>query len=62
MADDDGGGGYTRAEMIAGAVGALLFAVLLAMAIDNATGGRIFKPRKRPCGCGDDEPAAGDDG
>lgn len=47
---------YTRGERVAGIFGALLFAGLLLIAIDLATGGKVFR---RGCGC--PEGASGDD-
>lgn len=56
MADDDPG--YTRGERAAGIVGALLFLGLLIIAVDLASGGKVF--RRGGCGCGESEGAAGD--
>lgn len=55
MADEDTG--YTRGERAAGIFGALLFAGLLLIAVDLATGGRVFR---RGCGCPDEGPADGE--
>jgi hypothetical protein len=52
--------GYTRGEKIAGIVGAILFLGLALLAVDLATGGRVFSPRRKPCGCGESEAAGGD--
>lgn len=54
-------GGYTRGEKIAGIVGLILFLGLAAVALDLATGGRVFSPRKKPCGCGEKNEVTGDD-
>lgn len=52
MADETAG--YTRAERAAGIFGALLFLALLAVAVDLATGGKVFS-RRGGCGCPDEE-------
>lgn len=54
----DGDAGYTRGERAAGIFGALLFLGLLVIAVDLATGGKVFK--RGGCGCQDGEAAAGD--
>lgn len=51
MADDSTE--YTRGERVAGIFGALLFAGLLLIAVDLATGGRVF--RRAGCGCPETE-------
>lgn len=43
---------YSRGERVAGVFGALLFLGLLVIAVDLATGGRVFR---RGCGCPDVE-------
>ena len=53
MADEDTG--YSRGERAAGIFGALLFLGLLVIAVDLATGGRVFK--RAGCGCQDQETA-----
>lgn len=44
---------YTRGEKIAGVFGALLFLALAVIAVDLASGGKVFK--RAGCGCPDDE-------
>lgn len=56
MADENTG--YTRGERAAGIFGALLFLGLLVIAVDLATGGKVF--RRGGCGCPDGEAAADD--
>lgn len=56
MADE--GGAYTRGERAAGIFGALLFLGLLVIAVDLASGGKVF--RRAGCGCPETEAAAGD--
>lgn len=51
--------GYTRGERAAGIFGALLFLGLLIIAVDLASGGKVF--RRGGCGC-PDEAVAGDGG
>jgi hypothetical protein len=56
---DDTTAGYTRGERAAGIFGALLFLGLLVIAVDLATGGKVFN--RGGCGCGQGEQeAAGD--
>jgi hypothetical protein len=47
---------YTRAEKIAGVLGAVLFLALAVIAADLATGGRVFK--RGGCGCPDGDGGA----
>jgi len=54
---DETPAGYSAAEKLAGIVGAILFLGLALIAVDLATGGRVFRSRK-PCGCQDTETAA----
>lgn len=49
----DGDAGYTRGERAAGIFGALLFLGLLVIAVDLATGGKVFN--RKGCGCQDQE-------
>jgi len=62
MADEPAG--YTTGEKLAGLFGAILFLGLALIAVDLATGGRVFRPRK-PCGCQDKDevpaPEVGED-
>lgn len=51
---------YTRGERAAGIFGALLFLGLLIIAVDLATGGRVFN--RAGCGCPDKEAGDGDGG
>ena len=46
---------YSRGERAAGIFGAILFAGLLLIAVDLATGGRVFR---RGCGCPEGEAAS----
>jgi ABC-type Na+ efflux pump permease subunit len=48
----------TRGEIVAGIFGAVLFLALAVLAVDLATGGRVFSPRGG-CGC---QEGGGDDG
>lgn len=54
------GEGYSRGERAAGAAGAVLFAALALIAIDLATGGRVFRRARAGCGCPEDTEAAAD--
>ena len=57
----DDAAGYTRGERAAGIFGALLFLALAVIAVDLATGGKVFK--RGGCGCdGKDEAGADDSG
>jgi hypothetical protein len=56
---DDTSGEYTRGERAAGIFGALLFLGLLVIAVDLATGGKVFN--RGGCGCGKDQETPGDD-
>ena len=53
----EGEGEYTRGERAAGIIGAILFLALLAIAVDLATGGKVFK---RGCGCPEPEAPGAD--
>lgn len=56
MADDEQP--ITRGERVAGVFGALLFLALAVIAVDLATGGRVF--RRGGCGCPEGEAVAGE--
>jgi hypothetical protein len=51
---------YTKGERAAGVFGLLLFLALAAIAADLASGGRFLSRRPKPCGCPEEETAAGD--
>ena len=55
---DETPAGYSTAEKLAGIVGAILFLGLALIAVDLATGGKVFRARKQPCGCQDTETEA----
>lgn len=60
MADDQRSG-LAVWEIAGLALGALLLAGFAAVLVDLATGGKLTRPKRKPCGCQDTEQAASND-